>query len=376
MVQQGVAAQNAAFLDAAAQYPWEIRRPAFGGQNETVWLREAVGVVAAIIPWNAPHQSALVKLFPALLAGCSVVLKLAPETALDGQFLGELFMEAGLPEDVLSIIVADRTISEYLVGHQRVDKISFTGSTAAGKRIAAIAGEQLKRCSLELGGKSATILLPDADIESVAATIRYSGLLNSGQSCIAQTRILVPREAQGRFVDALRADLGSLTIGDPREEDIFIGPLVSARQRERVASYIEAAMDEGAKLALGGSGIPAGLDHGAFVRPTVFFDVDNAMTIAREEVFGPVLCVVPYDGVTDAIRIANDSPFGLSGSVWSQDIDAALAVARQVRSGTLAINGANPDFSAPFGGFKQSGIGREFGAAGIDQYIEHKVVTL
>jgi acyl-CoA reductase-like NAD-dependent aldehyde dehydrogenase len=272
--------------------------------------------------------------------------------------------------------VADRTISEYLVRHQRVDKISFTGSTAAGKRIAAIAGEQLKRCSLELGGKSATILLPDADIESVAATIRYSGLLNSGQSCIAQTRILVPREAQGRFVDALRADLGSLTIGDPREEDIFIGPLVSARQRERVASYIEAAMDEGAKLALGGSGIPAGLDHGAFVRPTVFFDVDNAMTIAREEVFGPVLCVVPYDGVTDAIRIANDSPFGLSGSVWSQDIDAALAVARQVRSGTLAINGANPDFSAPFGGFKQSGIGREFGAAGIDQYIEHKVVTL
>ncbi len=375
-VQQGVALQNAAYLDAANAYPWEVRQSAFGGQNETVWRRAPVGVVAAVIPWNAPHQSALAKLFPALLAGCPVILKLAPETALDGQFLGEMFMEAGLPEDVLSILVSDSEVSEYLVSHAEVDKVVFTGSTAAGKRIAAIAGNQLKRFSLELGGKSPTIILPDADIDMVAETVRFSGLINNGQSCVAQTRILVPRENQDRFVEAVVADIKSLTVGDPRKADTFIGPLVSQRQRARVTGYIEAGIAEGATLAVGGPDMPEGIDTGAFVRPTVFADVENSMKIAQEEIFGPVLAIIPYDSVDHAIAIANDSAFGLAGGIWSADADAALGVARRVRSGTLSINGAHPDFSAPFGGFKQSGMGREFGSEGISQYIEHQAIVI
>ncbi|KCZ94216.1 aldehyde dehydrogenase [Hyphomonas johnsonii] len=375
-VQQGIAQQNAAYLEAAKAYPWDVRRPSFGGQTDTVWRREAVGVVAAIIPWNAPHQSALVKLFPALLAGCPVILKLAPETALDGQFLGEMFAAAGLPEGVLSILVADRTVSEYLVTHPDVDKVAFTGSTAAGKRIASAAGAQLKRISLELGGKSANIILPDADFSMVAGTIRYSGLINAGQSCVAQTRILVPRSNHDSFVDALVADVARLKIGDPRDIETFIGPLVSERQRARVSSYIDAGIAEGATLAAGGPGKPEGGEHGAFVRPTVFSNVDNKMKIAQEEIFGPVLSVIPYDGVEQAVAIANDSPFGLAGGIWSGDLQGALDVASRLRAGTLSINGAAPDFAAPFGGRKQSGVGREFGAQGIDAYVEHKVVTV
>jgi len=375
-IQQGIAAQNAAYLQAAASYPWEVRQGAFGGQSETVWRREPLGVVAAVVPWNAPHQSALVKLFPALLAGCPVVLKLAPETALSGQFLGEIFMEAGLPQGVLSILVADREVSEYLVTHPGVDKIAFTGSTAAGKRIASAAGASLKRFSLELGGKSANILLPDADPAMVAKTVRYSALFNSGQACIAQTRILVARDSHDQLVDALVADVETLTIGDPRKIDTFIGPLVAERQQTRAWDLIDAGVAEGATLATGGSGMPHGIDRGAFVRPTVFCNVDNAMKIAREEVFGPVVCVIPYEGVEDAIAIANDSEYGLAGGVWSADPGEALNVARQIRTGTLAINGAMHDFSAPFGGYKQSGVGREFGASGIDEYVEHKAISI
>lgn len=375
-VQQGVAPQNAAYLEAANSYPWEARQAAFGGQHESLWRREPVGVVAAVIPWNAPHQSALVKLFPALLAGCPVILKLAPETALDGQFLGEMFMEAGLPEDVLSILVADREVSEYLVTHADVDKAAFTGSTAAGKRIAAAAGDQLKRFSLELGGKSATLVLPDADMGVVAGTVRYSGLLNSGQSCVAQTRVLVPRDKQDSFVEALVADVESLTIGDPRKIETFIGPLVSQRQQDRVTGFIEAGIAEGARLATGGLGMPEGIEKGAFIRPTVFADVENSMIIAQEEIFGPVLSVIPYDSVDEAVAIANDSAFGLGGGIWSADPGRAVDVARRIRTGMLSINGAHPDFSAPFGGFKQSGMGREFGSEGISQYVEHKTITI
>ncbi|WP_310022591.1 aldehyde dehydrogenase [Croceicoccus sp. BE223] len=375
-VQQGVAVQNAAYLAAAREYPWELRRPSFGGHGETVWRREPVGVVAAIIPWNAPHQSALTKLFPALLAGCPVILKLAPETALDAQDLGEMMMEAGLPEDVLSILVADREVSEYLAVHPGVDKIAFTGSTGAGQRIAELAGKQLKRVGLELGGKSATVLLPDADLPAVAKSIRYSAMINTGQSCVAQTRVLVPRGRQAELVEALVADIGSATIGDPRHDSAFFGPLVAERQRERVARHIEKGIAEGAKVALGGSGMPAGIEHGAFVRPTIFHDVDNAMSIAQEEIFGPVLCVIPYDSEDDAARIANDTPYGLGGAVWSAEPERALGFARRIRTGTISINGAHPDFSAPFGGFGHSGIGREFGSAGLDAYVEHKAITI
>lgn len=375
-IQQGVAAQNAAYLHAAASYPWEVRQSAYGGQGETVLRQEPLGVVAAVVPWNAPHQSALVKLFPALLAGCSVVLKLAPETALSGQFLGELFMEAGLPEGVLSILVADREVSEYLVSHQDVDKIAFTGSTVAGKRIASIVGGSLKRFSLELGGKSANILLPDADPAAVAQTVRYSALFNSGQACIAQTRILVPRNQHDIFVEAVVADVEMLTIGDPRKIETFIGPLVSQRQQARAWDLIEAGAAEGATVATGGPGMPHGIEQGAFVRPTVFSNVCNGMRIAREEIFGPVVCVIPYDSVEQAVAIANDSNYGLAGGIWSSDPEKALEIARRVQTGTLSVNGAGPDFSAPFGGRKQSGFGREFGGSGIAEYVEYKAISI
>lgn len=375
VVQEGVVPQSMAYLDAAAAYPWEERRTPFP-QGESIWRREPLGVVAAIIPWNAPHQSALAKLFPALLAGCSVILKLAPETAIDGQFLGELLTESGLPNGVLSILAADRDVSEYLVEHPGVDKIAFTGSTATGKRIATLAGGQLKRVSLELGGKSAAILLPDADLEAAAQTLKYSSFANSGQSCIAQTRILVHRPQHDRFVEAMTAVVAAMKIGNPADPETFIGPLVAERQQKRVADYIGAGIADGATLAIGGPGMPAGLDRGHFVRPTLFANADNGMRIAREEIFGPVVTVIPYADEEDAIRIANDSPYGLGGSVWTADKEHGLQIARRIRTGTFAVNDAPRDFSAPFGGFKQSGIGREFGAEGIGPYVEQKAIAL
>lgn len=374
-LQQGIVPQNQAYLEAAAAFPWEERRPAFI-KGETVWRREPLGVVAAIIPWNAPHQSALVKLFPALLAGCTVILKLAPETGLDGHLLGELFNDAGLPEGVLSIVTAERETSEYLVKHPGVDKIAFTGSTAAGKRIASLAGESLKRVSLELGGKSASIVLPDTDLAATAAGIQYTSYINNGQACIAHTRVLVPADQHDRFVEALAAVVNAIRVGDPSDPQTFQGPLVAKRQQERVWGYIESGIAEGATLAAGGTGMPAGLRHGAFVRPTLFANANNGMRIARGEIFGPVVCVIPYHGIEQAIEIANDSPYGLSGGVWSNDQDQAVEVARQMKTGIIAVNGQWPDFRAPFGGYKQSGIGREFGAEGLSAYLEHKSILL
>ena len=367
--------QGEAYLMAAEAYPWEVRRPSYPAGNG-IWIREAVGVVAAIIPWNAPHQVALAKLFPALLAGCTVILKLAPETAIDGQYLGELFSEAGLPEGVLSILVAHREVSEYLVTHPGVDKIGFTGSTAAGSRIASLAGAHLKRVTLELGGKSAAIVLDDADISKTVEALRYRSFPNNGQVCVAQTRILVPRANHDALVDALADNVRRMTIGDPADPDTFLGPLVAERQRKRVSDYIEDGIESGADLAIGGTGLPEGINHGAFVKPTVFANVDNKSRIAQEEIFGPVVCVIPYDGVEEAIRLANDSPYGLSGSVWTQDDEKGLEIARRVRTGGLTINNASPDLLSPFGGFKRSGIGREFGPEAISHYIEHKTVAV
>lgn len=366
--------QSQAYLRAADTYAWEETREGFPC-GRTVWLREPVGVVAAIIPWNAPHQVALAKLFPALLAGCTVILKLAPETALDGQFLGEIFAEAGLPEGVLSILVADREISEHLVRHTGIDKIGFTGSTLAGRKVASIAGEHLKRVSLELGGKSAAIVLPDADLASTIDALRYRSFPNNGQVCVAQTRILVQRARHDRFVAALVDNVSQMTIGDPSLPETFLGPVVSERQRQRVSDYILAGIEAGAELAIGGPGLPAGIARGCFVRPTVFANVDNAMGIAREEIFGPVVCVIPYDDVSDAIRIANDSGYGLSGSVWTSDPQAGLAIGRRIRTGSFTVNDSPLDLMTPVGGFKQSGIGREFGAEGISHYVEHKGIA-
>lgn len=374
-IQTLVRDQGQAYLLAAEQFPWEVRRAGFPGGN-TLWLREPVGVVAAIIPWNAPHQVALAKLFPAVLAGCSVILKLAPETAIDGQYLGELFAEAGLPEGVLSILVAHREVSEYLVTHPGIDKIGFTGSTVAGSRIASLAGARLKRVSLELGGKSAAILLDDSDIPETVEALRYRSFPNNGQVCVAQTRILVSRRRHDSFVEALVDNVSRMRIGDPANPDTFVGPLAAERQRLRVSDYIKEGMESGADLAVGGLGMPEGVNHGAFVKPTVFSNVDNRSRIAQEEIFGPVVCVIPYDDVDDAVRLANDSPYGLSGSVWTNDAEAGLAIARRVRTGGLTIKNAAIDLLAPFGGFKQSGIGREFGPEAINHYIEHKTIAV
>jgi acyl-CoA reductase-like NAD-dependent aldehyde dehydrogenase len=374
-VQYYIAPQNEAFLKAASEFPWETVRPGFP-QGRTLWRNVPLGVVAAVIPWNAPHQSALSKLMPALLAGCTVVLKLAPETGIDGHLLGELFTEAGVPKGVLSILTADRAVSAYLVGHPGVDKIAFTGSTDAGKKVASTAGASLKRVSLELGGKSVALILPDADLAATAEALRFASFLNNGQACVAQTRILVPSNLHDRFVEALVTVVKSMKIGNPIQHETFIGPLVSKRQQARVWEYIASGISEGATLAIGGLGMPDGIEEGAFVRPTVFANVKNCMRIAQEEIFGPVVCVIPYDGIDQAIELANDSQFGLAGGVWTADETYGAEVARGIRTGTVAINGHGPDFLAPFGGFKQSGIGREFGEQGLSHYVEHQSVFL
>jgi betaine-aldehyde dehydrogenase len=337
---------------------------------------EPVGVVAAIAPWNVPQFTIMSKLVPALLAGCTGVVKPAPETPLDGYLLAETLDEAGVPAGVVSIVAGGREVGEYLVRHSGIDKVAFTGSTAAGRRIGAICGEQLKRVSLELGGKSAAIVLDDADPGSVIEAIKFIGLMNSGQACVAQTRILVSRDRHDEFADALASAVAAMVVGDPAQSRTEIGPMVARRQQERVQRYIGLGQQEGARLLTGGTGRPDGLDAGWYVRPTVFAEVDNRMRIAQEEIFGPVLSVIPYDDVDDAVRIANDSDYGLAGTVWTADQEAGLRVARRVRTGTYGVNTYTMDFAGPFGGYKSSGIGREFGSEGLAQYCELKSVYL
>jgi aldehyde dehydrogenase (NAD+) len=370
-----LAEQTAAYLRAAESFGWEERLDPSGASG-TVVRREPVGVVAAVIPWNAPHQSALVKMVPALLAGCTVVLKASPETALDALVLGEIFAEAGFPDGVVSILPADRETSEYLVSHPGIDKIAFTGSTAVGRRIASLAGQQLKRVSLELGGKSASIILEDADLPAVVEGLKWASFANNGESCVAHTRILAPRSRYDEVVAALKTMVEGLKVGDPSDASTFIGPMVRADQQERVRSYIELGVKEGARLVTGGSDVPEGLEGGFYVRPTLFADVDNAMRIAQEEIFGPVLVVIPFEDEEDAVRIANDSPYGLGGGVWTTDPEHGLEVARRIRAGFCTVNNADPGFEGPFGGYKSSGIGREFGAVGLAQYVEHKTIAV
>lgn len=373
--QPGLTRQAEAYLRAAETFGWEETLES-GSAVRTVVRREPVGVVAAVIPWNSPFSSAMAKIVPALLAGNTVVLKVSPENSLSMGLLAGLLERAGLPDGVISVLPADRETSEYLVTHRDVDKIAFTGSTRAGRRIAALAGEQLKRVSLELGGKSAAILLPDADVDRAVQGLRFASLLNNGESCIAQTRVLAPRGRYEEVVTGLKGLVESLKVGDPADPDTFIGPMIRRDQQQRVRDHIEAGIAEGARLVTGGPGVPPGLERGNYVTPTVFADVDNSMRIAREEIFGPVLVVIPYDDEDEAVRIANDSEYGLSGGVWSADDAHALAVARRLRTGTVTVNGAAISFDGPFGGYKASGIGREYGAVGLAQYVEHKSVTL
>ncbi len=362
------------FIQCAAQHTWEEERMGVLG-SPVIVRSEPVGVVGAIVPWNVPQFVTMSKLAPALLAGCSIVIKPSPETPLDAFLMAELLDEAGIPKGVVSVVPAGREVGEHLVRHPDVDKIAFTGSTAAGRRIAGICGEQLKRVSLELGGKSAAIILDDADLAQTIEGLKFASLMNNGQACVAQTRILASRANYDNVVDALSTMVGSLKVGDPSDPATEVGPLVAERQQERVEKYIAVGQEEGARVVVGGNGMPAGMDKGWYVQPTVFANVDNSMRIAQEEIFGPVLAVIPFDDEADAVRIANDSEYGLAGSVWTGDIDKGMDIARRVRTGTYGINQYTMDFVAPFGGYKASGLGREFGKEGLEHYIELKSIV-
>jgi aldehyde dehydrogenase (NAD+) len=361
------------YAEMAGTFPFEERHEPSMGGGTGLLVREAVGVVAAIIPWNGPLILASYKIAPALLAGCTVILKASPEAPIDAYIFAEICEAAGLPPGVLNVVTADRAVSELLVRHQDVDKVSFTGSSAAGKRIASICGERIARCTLELGGKSAAILLDDYDLETAAQSLTQSLSMLNGQVCAALTRVVIPKKRHNAFVDALAASFQTLTVGDPYDPNTQVGPLAMKRQLDRVESYIAKGKAEGATLAQGG-GRPAGLNRGWFIEPTIFSNVDGHAIIAQEEIFGPVISVIPVEDENDAVRVANDSMFGLNSSVFTNDIDAAYRIGRQLRSGTVGHNGFRNDFTIAFGGFKQSGLGREGGREGLLPYLETKTM--
>ncbi|GAA3107855.1 aldehyde dehydrogenase [Nonomuraea salmonea] len=336
------------YAELGKTFEQEEQRPGIFGPITV--RREPVGVVAAVVPWNVPQFVTMTKVAPALLAGCTIVLKPAPETPLDAYLLAEWAAEAGVPAGVLNIVAAGREAGEHLVSHPGVDKVAFTGSTAAGRRIAAICGEQLKRVSLELGGKSAAIILDDADLNASMGFLSMASLMNNGQACVAQTRILASRQRYDEVVDAIAGMVTSQPVGDPADPATGIGPLVAKRQQDRVEGYIRIGMEEGAKVVVGGLDRPR--DKGWYVSPTVFAGVSNDMRIAREEIFGPVLAVIPYEDEADAVRIANDSDYGLAGTVWTADSEHGMEVARQVRTGTYGVNCFMLETNAPFGGLQ------------------------
>jgi aldehyde dehydrogenase (NAD+) len=367
------------YAGLAAEFPFEERRatapsPVPGGDFGLL-VREPVGVVGAIVAWNVSAMLITAKVAPALLAGCTVVVKASPEAPGEAYLMAEAAEAAGLPAGVFNVVVADRDVSELLVRDSRVDKIAFTGSTAAGRRIGSICGERIARCTLELGGKSAAVILDDADIGMAAAMLAGAGTFLSGQACLALTRIVVTRSRHDQMVEALAAAYGAARVGDPFDPAVQMGPLAVSRQRDRVEGYIAKGLEQGARLVTGG-GRPRGLDRGWFIEPTVFANVDNSSVIAQEEIFGPVLSVIPAEDERDAVRIANDSIYGLNASVFTADLDRAREVAGQLRSGTVGHNALRSDPSIAFGGFKQSGIGREGGTEGLLNYLETKVVLL
>ena len=338
-------------------------------------VHEPVGVMAAIAPWNVPYMLMTAKLGPALLAGCTVIMKPSPETPLEAYIIAECAEEAGLPPGVVNLVPGDRAAADHLVCNPGVDKVSFTGSTAVGKRIAQVCGSRIGRYTLELGGKSAAIILDDVSAEEVANTLSGAITLVSGQVCAMLTRAIVPRRRHDEIADAIAAAMQKIRIGHSGDPEAQMGPLAMRRQLERVEGYVEKGQQEGAALVTGGSR-PANLNRGYFFEPTLFANVRNDMVIAQEEIFGPVLSLIPCEDVDDAIRIANESSYGLNGSVLTHDADAAWRVARRVRTGNVGQNGMRSDFSLPFGGYKQSGIGREGTAQGLMHYLETKTILL
>ncbi|MEB3051006.1 aldehyde dehydrogenase [Mycolicibacter sp. MYC123] len=358
---------------AVDEVSWEeIRTGAYG---QTIVRREPLGVVGAIVAWNVPLFLAVNKLGPALLAGCTVVLKPAAETPLTANALAQAFADAGLPEGVLSVVPGGVETGQALTSNPDVDIFSFTGSSAVGKEIGKRAAELLKPCTLELGGKSAAIVLEDVDLASAVPMLVFSGIMNTGQACVAQTRILAPRSRYEEIVEAVKNFVQVLPVGLPDDAGAQVGSLISEKQRERVEAYIAKGIAEGARLVCGG-GRPEGLDSGFFVQPTVFADVDNSMTIAQEEIFGPVLSIIGYDTEDDAIAIANDSVYGLAGSVWTTDVPRGIEIAGKIRTGTYGINWYAFDPCCPFGGYKNSGIGRENGKEGVEHFTQQKSVLM
>ncbi len=361
------------FAGAADAIKWTETRN--GSYGQSIVSREPVGVVGAIVAWNVPLFLAVNKIGPALLAGCTLVLKPAAETPLSANALAEVFAEAGLPEGVLSVVPGDVETGQALTANPDLDMLTFTGSSAVGKEVGKRAADMLKPSTLELGGKSAAILLEDVDLASAVPMMVFSGVMNAGQGCVNQTRILAPRSRYDEIVDAVKNFVQMLPVGLPSDPAVQIGPLISERQRERVEGYIAKGIQEGARLVCGG-GRPEGLDSGYFVEPTVFADVDNKMTIAQEEIFGPVLSIIPYDTEEDAIKIANDSVYGLAGSVWTTDVPKGIEISQKIRTGTYGINWYAFDPGSPFGGYKNSGIGRECGPEGVEHFCQLKSVLL
>ena len=351
----------------------EVRKPAQG--DVCMVVREPVGVTVAVVPWNAPMATLLLKVAPALAAGCTVIAKPSPETPLEALLFAECINDVGLPPGVFSVLPAGREVSDYLIRKPEVDKVSFTGSTAVGLHIASVCGGRMARVVTELGGKSAAIILEDADINTVVAGIMPNLVGLAGQQCAAFSRILVPASRKDEVASALAAAMQYVVTGDPYDEATTMGPLIAKRQLDRVCGLVAQGTAQGAKLVAGGNR-PAHLERGWFIEPTLFTEVDNSMTIAREEIFGPVGSIITYNDLEDAIGIANDSPYGLSGGVFTPDTDRAYAVARRIRTGNFTQNGRVIDFTMPYGGFKQSGIGREGGIEGLHSFTEVKAVFL
>ncbi len=338
-------------------------------------VHEPVGVVAAIAPWNAPYAIMASKVATALLAGCTVIMKPAPETPLEAYIIAECAEKVGLPPGVVNLVPAYRDAADHLVCNPGVDKVGFTGSTAAGRRIASVCGDRIARCTLELGGKSAAIVLDDYDVQAAAQTLTQAITLMSGQVCAALSRVIVPARRHDELADAIAAQMRSVRVGHSSDPRTQMGPLAMRRQLERVQGYVEAGRSAGAKLVCGG-GRPAGLERGYFIEPTLFAAVDNRSRIAQEEIFGPVLALIPARDVEDAIRIANESPYGLNGAVFTHDAEAAYRIGRRIRTGNVSQSGLKADFRLPFGGFKQSGCGREGGMEGLLSYLETKTLLL